>query len=102
MPLFLQLQLSTSPPFFDSPVIMLDDIKFENCADGDVLEGSDQLSCGFEDGTCSWYADYTAGILWKNESDALDKDGEYFSVYLSVARVCSRIKGCLMFSVLLL
>lgn len=61
---------------------MLDDIKFENCADGDVLEGSDQLSCGFDSDTCSWYDDYTAGILWKRDSDALDKDGEFFSLSL--------------------
>lgn len=80
MPLFLQLQLSTSPPFYDSPEIMLDDIKFENCTDRDVPEGSDQLSCGFDNDTCSWYADYTASILWERDSDALDKDGEYFSV----------------------
>lgn len=61
---------------------MLDDINFENCADGDVLEGSDQLSCGFENDTCSWYADYTASILWKREKNGLGKDGEFFCLFL--------------------
>lgn len=45
--------------------VMLDDIKFEYCAEGDVPEGSDQLSCDFEENTCSWYHDYTASMLWE-------------------------------------
>uniref|UniRef100_A0A3Q2NV61 MAM and LDL-receptor class A domain-containing protein 1-like n=1 Tax=Fundulus heteroclitus TaxID=8078 RepID=A0A3Q2NV61_FUNHE len=44
---------------------MLDDISFDNCAEGDIPEGSDHLSCDFETDTCSWYHDYTASLLWK-------------------------------------
>lgn len=62
--LFLQLQLSFSPPFLASKDVMLDDINFENCAEGDVPAGSDQLTCDFEKDTCSWYHDYTASLLW--------------------------------------
>lgn len=51
---------------------MLDDISFDNCVDGDVPEGSDQLSCDFEKDTCSWYQDYTASLLWE-----MAKSGQY-------------------------
>lgn len=83
MPLSLQLQLLFRPSIFSKPDIMLDDIKFENCADGDVLEGSDQLSCSFDNDTCSWYADYTASILWKKDKKGLDEGGEFicFSLF---------------------
>ncbi|XP_063741755.1 MAM and LDL-receptor class A domain-containing protein 1-like [Eleginops maclovinus] len=42
--------------------VMMDDIMFENCAEGDVPAGSDQLSCDFEEDTCSWYHDHTASL----------------------------------------
>lgn len=61
---------------------MLDDIKFENCADGDVPEGSDQLSCSFDKDICSWYPDYTASILWKRDENGLDGKGEFFGLFL--------------------
>lgn len=69
--------------------MMLDDIKFENCLEGEVPAGSDQLSCGFENNTCSWYHDYTANLLWKrskggfmegpvgNGEDPFDIEGEF-------------------------
>ncbi|XP_077580663.1 MAM and LDL-receptor class A domain-containing protein 2 [Stigmatopora nigra] len=50
---------------FDSTNAMLDDVKFENCAEGEIPIGSEQLSCTFEEDTCSWYHDYNATILWK-------------------------------------
>lgn len=62
---------------------MLDDISFENCGEGDVPAGSDQLSCDFEKDTCSWYHDYTASLLWKRSngkfSDGPDRNGEYLT-----------------------
>ncbi|XP_058498690.1 MAM and LDL-receptor class A domain-containing protein 2 isoform X1 [Solea solea] len=59
-----KLLFSFTPAIFDSEGIMLDDISFENCGEGDVPAGSDQLSCDFEMDTCSWYHDYTARLLW--------------------------------------
>uniref|UniRef100_A0A3Q3KDZ0 MAM domain-containing protein n=1 Tax=Monopterus albus TaxID=43700 RepID=A0A3Q3KDZ0_MONAL len=53
---------------------MLDDISFENCAEGDVPIGSDQLSCDFEKDTCSWYHDYTASILWERSNGKFNKE----------------------------
>ncbi|XP_077471884.1 MAM and LDL-receptor class A domain-containing protein 1 isoform X3 [Stigmatopora argus] len=50
---------------FDSTNAMLDDVKFENCAEGEIPAGSEQLSCNFEEDTCSWYHDYNATILWQ-------------------------------------
>lgn len=71
---------------------MLDDIKFENCTDGDVPEGSDQLSCGFDEDTCSWYTDYTASILWERDKNGLE--GEFFSFYLSFFHWLLQVKWC--------
>ncbi|XP_075875933.1 MAM and LDL-receptor class A domain-containing protein 1 [Nelusetta ayraudi] len=59
-----KLDLSFDPPMSTMDV-MLDDMKFEYCAEGDVPEDSDQLSCDFEENTCSWYHDYTASMLWE-------------------------------------
>ncbi|XP_054624893.1 MAM and LDL-receptor class A domain-containing protein 1 [Dunckerocampus dactyliophorus] len=47
--------------------VMLDDISFENCAEGDIPASPQQLSCDFEEDTCSWYHDYTASILWERK-----------------------------------
>ncbi|XP_061652622.1 MAM and LDL-receptor class A domain-containing protein 2 isoform X2 [Phyllopteryx taeniolatus] len=63
-----KLQFSFSCPFFASPNVMLDDISFDKCAEGDIPAGSEQLSCHFEEDTCSWYHDYTASILWQRVS----------------------------------
>lgn len=63
-----QLLLSYNPSFLESKDVMLDDITFENCAEGDIPEGSDQLSCDFEKDTCSWFHDYTASLLWKRSN----------------------------------
>lgn len=61
---------------------MLDDIKFEYCADGDIPAGSDQLSCDFENDTCSWYHDYTTDLLWEREYNELKEKGEVSCLYL--------------------
>ncbi|TNM98369.1 hypothetical protein fugu_014615 [Takifugu bimaculatus] len=75
-----RLQLSYSPPFAGKPVVMLDDIQFENCADKDVPAGSDQLSCDFKNDTCSWYHDYTAGLLWERSNDKLNEKNSYMVI----------------------
>lgn len=82
MAIFLQLQLSFSPPFSRKPVVVLDDIQFENCADEDVPAGSDQLSCDFKTDTCSWYHDYTAGLLWERSNDKLNEKSEFLCLSL--------------------
>ncbi|XP_057713068.1 MAM and LDL-receptor class A domain-containing protein 1 [Corythoichthys intestinalis] len=58
-----KLQFSFS--CYESTDAMLDDVKFEKCAEGDIPAVSEQLSCNFEDDTCSWYHDYEASILWQ-------------------------------------
>lgn len=83
MALLLQLQLSFIPPFSGTPVFMLDDIQFENCADKDVPAGSDQLSCDFENDMCSWYHDYTADLLWEKQKAALMDKSEFPCLSLS-------------------
>ncbi|XP_019751859.1 MAM and LDL-receptor class A domain-containing protein 2 [Hippocampus comes] len=60
-----KLQFSFSCPFFGSTDVMLDDVNFDKCAEGDVPAGSEQLSCHFEKDTCSWYHDYSASVLWQ-------------------------------------
>ncbi|KAM7379552.1 hypothetical protein PAMP_005098 [Pampus punctatissimus] len=74
--------ISFEPPFMEHPDIMLDDITFENCAAGDVPAGSDQLSCDFENNTCSWYHDYTASLLWKRSKEIQGPDGKGY--YMSI------------------
>lgn len=79
--LFLQLQISFEHPIIGSKDVMLDDITFDYCAEGDVPPGSEQLSCNFENDTCSWYHDYTASLLWKRTKHELNgrppENGEY-------------------------
>nr|XP_046265191.1 MAM and LDL-receptor class A domain-containing protein 1 isoform X2 [Scatophagus argus] len=79
-----KLQLSFSPSFMSERDFMLDDITFENCAEGDVPAGSDQLSCDFEKDSCSWYNDYTASLLWKRSNGGTDEsptgDGYYMLI----------------------
>lgn len=53
---------------------MLDDIRFENCGEGDVPAESDRLSCDFEKDACSWYHDYTANLLWKRSNREFQDD----------------------------
>ncbi|XP_049604359.1 apical endosomal glycoprotein-like isoform X2 [Syngnathus scovelli] len=60
-----KLQFSFDCPFFGSTDVMLDDVSFDQCAEGDVPPGSEKLSCHFEKDTCSWYHDYSASILWQ-------------------------------------
>lgn len=80
---FTQLLFSFSPPFLGETDVMLDDISFENCGEGDIPAGSDQLSCDFEEDTCSWYHDYTASLLWKRSnrkfSDGPTGNGGYLT-----------------------
>ncbi|XP_031148872.2 MAM and LDL-receptor class A domain-containing protein 1-like [Sander lucioperca] len=73
-----KLRFSFHPPFMDDRDVMLDDISFENCVEGDVPAGSDQLSCDFEKDTCSWYPDYTASLLWERINKELS-EGEYLT-----------------------
>lgn len=88
--LFLQLELSFDHSLFGSNDAMMDDISFEYCAEGDVPPGPEQLSCHFENDTCSWYHDYTASLLWTRTSQDLsgmpDENGEY--------RIDSRLECC--------
>ncbi|XP_038573588.1 MAM and LDL-receptor class A domain-containing protein 1 [Micropterus salmoides] len=63
-----KLQFLFSPPISSEADVMLDDISFDNCGEGDVPAGSDQLSCDFQKDTCSWYHDYTASLLWKRSN----------------------------------
>ncbi|XP_037131957.1 MAM and LDL-receptor class A domain-containing protein 1 isoform X1 [Syngnathus acus] len=60
-----KLQFSFDCPFFKPTDVMLDDVSFDKCAEGDVPPGSEKLSCHFEKDTCSWYHDYSASILWQ-------------------------------------
>lgn len=83
MALLLQLQLSLAPSLLSTPVVVLDDIQFENCADKDVPAGSDQLSCDFKIDTCSWYHDYTADLLWEKQKVALHDKSEFPCLSLS-------------------
>lgn len=44
---------------------MLDDITLMDCAEGDIPEDSDQLSCDFESNMCGWYIDQSASLIWE-------------------------------------
>ncbi|XP_044077011.1 MAM and LDL-receptor class A domain-containing protein 1 isoform X2 [Siniperca chuatsi] len=68
-----KLLFSFSPRYLVARDVMLDDISFENCGEGDVPAGSDQLSCDFENDACSWYHDYTASLLWKRSNGRFDE-----------------------------
>ncbi|KAK5602804.1 hypothetical protein CRENBAI_025076 [Crenichthys baileyi] len=65
-----KLLFSYNPSVLEYKDVMLDDIRFENCAEGDFPEGPYHLSCNFEKDTCSWYHDYTASLLWKRMNGA--------------------------------
>ncbi|KAM8850746.1 MAM and LDL-receptor class A domain-containing protein 1 isoform 2-T2 [Spinachia spinachia] len=65
-----KLQFSRRPVASD---LMLDDVSFNYCRDGDFPAGSGQLSCDFEKDTCSWNHDYTASLLWKRSKMAFDE-----------------------------
>ncbi|XP_074544676.1 MAM and LDL-receptor class A domain-containing protein 1 [Halichoeres trimaculatus] len=66
---------------------MLDDINFENCLEGDIPAGSDQLSCDFENDTCSWYYDYSSNLLWKRSDGGFNEgpDGNGYYMLISTA-----------------
>lgn len=63
-------------PFLGDIDVMLDDIMFNNCAAGDIPAGSEQLSCDFENDTCSWYHDYTASLLWQRSKHEFGNNPE--------------------------
>ncbi|XP_061694563.1 MAM and LDL-receptor class A domain-containing protein 2 isoform X2 [Syngnathoides biaculeatus] len=63
-----KLQFSYNCPYYEPTTVMLDDVSFQKCAEGDIPDGFEQLSCHFEEDTCSWFHDYTASILWKRVS----------------------------------
>lgn len=67
-----KLMFAFDRPFSEPKDVMLDDISFEYCAEGDVPAGSDQLSCNFEKNTCSWYHDYSASLLWDRSRDYVE------------------------------
>lgn len=69
-----KLRLSFDQEFLTEKDVMVDDISFEYCKEGEVPAGSEQLSCDFETDTCSWYPDYTASLLWER-SDGRYDDG---------------------------
>lgn len=57
---------------------MMDDIKLVGCAEGDIPEGSEQLSCDFETNTCGWYTDQSANLTWersKGQKPSYDNQG---------------------------
>ncbi|KAM3603666.1 uncharacterized protein V6R79_000320 [Siganus canaliculatus] len=69
-----KLKFSFDPPVIGRRDVMVDDISFDYCAEGDIPPGSDQLSCDFENDTCSWYSDYTASLLWKRTKGGFNED----------------------------
>ncbi|XP_031666604.1 MAM and LDL-receptor class A domain-containing protein 2 [Oncorhynchus kisutch] len=60
-----KLEFSVDPSFLGAQDIMLDDISFESCGEGDIPAGSQLLTCDFEKDTCAWYPDQTVSLLWK-------------------------------------
>ncbi|KAF7668436.1 hypothetical protein LDENG_00014610 [Lucifuga dentata] len=70
-----KLLISFRPPAHRARDVMLDDIMFEHCWEGDVPAGSDQLSCDFEKDTCSWYHDHNASLIWKRTKDSFLNEG---------------------------
>ncbi|XP_028297170.1 MAM and LDL-receptor class A domain-containing protein 2 isoform X2 [Gouania willdenowi] len=71
-----KLRISFSPSLMETVDAFLDDVIFENCADGDVPAGSDRLSCDFETDTCSWYHDYRTDLLWRRTTKELNDMGK--------------------------
>ncbi|CAJ1072730.1 MAM and LDL-receptor class A domain-containing protein 2 [Xyrichtys novacula] len=90
-----KLQFSFSPPFLDVKDVMLDDISFEYCTEGEIPPGSDQLSCDFEKDTCSWYHDYTASLLWKRNQGGFvgpAGDGYYMLISAKSSTISSKAR----------
>ncbi|KAL2097653.1 hypothetical protein ACEWY4_006860 [Coilia grayii] len=59
-----KLAFSVSP-FFGNQDVMLDDITFNYCNEGEVPPGSNMLTCDFDNDICAWYFDQSATIMWK-------------------------------------
>ncbi|KAL6103987.1 uncharacterized protein ACO6RY_13812 [Pungitius sinensis] len=68
-----KLRFTFSPAFSVPSDVMLDDVRFDYCRDGDFPTGSDQLSCDFEEDTCSWNHDYNASLLWKRTKQSFNE-----------------------------
>lgn len=70
---FLQLLFLFSLSLLEKLDVMLDDINFEYCKEGEVPAGGiDNLSCDFEKDTCAWYNDYRASLLWEKSKGGYD------------------------------
>ncbi|XP_034411292.1 MAM and LDL-receptor class A domain-containing protein 2 [Cyclopterus lumpus] len=79
-----KLRFSFSPQYLEANDVMLDDVRFDHCREGDFPVGSDQLSCDFEKDTCSWYDDYTASLLWKTSNEIFSEDSTPKGYYMLV------------------
>ncbi|XP_061879772.1 MAM and LDL-receptor class A domain-containing protein 1 isoform X1 [Entelurus aequoreus] len=80
-----KLQFAFSCPFLKPTDVMLDDISFEKCAEGDIPAGPQQLSCDFEEDTCSWYHDYTASMLWERKTGGFQHHPEGNGYYMLIS-----------------
>ncbi|XP_058250824.1 MAM and LDL-receptor class A domain-containing protein 1 [Hemibagrus wyckioides] len=63
-----KMLFSIDPNFIGNQDIMLDDITLMDCAEGDIPEDSDQLSCDFENNMCGWYIDQSASLIWERSN----------------------------------
>ncbi|XP_068593728.1 MAM and LDL-receptor class A domain-containing protein 1 isoform X2 [Cebidichthys violaceus] len=79
-----KLRFSFNPPYMVAFDVMLDDVSFDNCREGDVPAGSDQLSCDFEKDTCSWYHSYTASLLWERNNIIFSEDSTAKGYYMTI------------------
>ncbi|KAK3567512.1 hypothetical protein QTP86_019940, partial [Hemibagrus guttatus] len=63
-----KMLFSIDPTYIGNQDIMLDDITMIDCAEGDIPEDSDQLSCDFESNMCGWYIDQSASLIWERSN----------------------------------
>ncbi|XP_041944947.1 MAM and LDL-receptor class A domain-containing protein 2 isoform X2 [Alosa sapidissima] len=64
-PAVTKLAFSVNPSFIGEQDVMLDDIVFHSCNEGEVPPGYDSLTCDFEKDTCAWYPDHFASVMWR-------------------------------------